>query len=84
MLPIVLLLSCNVHNIDMEPVCALLHSAGTVMAELSKVSRQDRGSDNCLGGHCEVMRGQQKCERFTYDGGERFGPLFERALVWWG
>lgn len=39
MMAIASLSSCNVHNVDMEPVRALLHGAGTVMAKLSKVSR---------------------------------------------
>lgn len=40
------------HNVDMEPVGTLLYRAGTVMAELPEVSRENGGSNDSFGSHC--------------------------------
>lgn len=45
-------MEAHLHDVDVQPVGALLHGASTVMAERSKVSRQDGGRDDGLGSHC--------------------------------
>ena len=45
-------MEAHLHDVDVQPVGALLHGASAVMAELSKVSRQDGGRDDGLGSHC--------------------------------
>lgn len=42
-----------VHDVDMQPVGALLHLAGTVMAEIGEVGAQDGGRNNSGRCHCE-------------------------------
>lgn len=39
------------HDINMEPVGALVHCAGAFCAELGKVGRQNRGCNNGVGRH---------------------------------
>lgn len=60
----------------MEPVGALLHGTGTVMAKLGKVRRQNRRRDDCTGGHVVERSGFKILAEVDVGEGE--------FASWWG
>jgi hypothetical protein len=44
----------SLHDVDMKPICALLHRPCAIRPELGEVSRQDGGGNDSVGRHCEV------------------------------
>lgn len=47
----------TIHDIDVEPVGALLHLLCAVMAEICEVGAEDRRGDDGGGSHFEVWEG---------------------------
>jgi hypothetical protein len=41
----------DLHDVDMEPVGALLHCAGTVSPQLGKICRENGRCNDCVGSH---------------------------------